>query len=91
MMAARSRIAPLFVPLITALVAEERDAVLLSFTAIEELIGAPLPMRLRVYSAAWTQKTQSIARALSAAGWRGRLDYPGRRVIFRRVTVEPEA
>lgn len=89
-MAGRSRIAARFAPLVTALGAEKRDEVILTFTAIEAIIGAPLPLRLRIDSGDWTHKTLALVQAVRAAGWWSGLRPQIPSVAFRRLPVAPE-
>jgi hypothetical protein len=68
-------LAQLLAPVVAHVVHADGDTLTLSFAEIEQLIGAPLPMRAKVSPDPWQATRQPTGRALKAAGWRAKLDY----------------
>jgi hypothetical protein len=66
--------------------AHDGDTLALTFDEIEEIIGESLSMAWRTRASLWSSEgtKRSIVRLLRDAGWRARLDYVNRRVVFRR-------
>jgi hypothetical protein len=58
----------LFAPLRTYLGAQDGDACVLSFTDLETIIGAPLPMRYRTDTQRWTDGTKAHVRQQRVTG-----------------------
>jgi hypothetical protein len=71
-------------PLIDYLAGRAERDVVLSFAAIENLIGASLPTTAQADSSYWSGSRQAHTRALHALGWRARLDYKTECVRFVR-------
>ena len=80
---------PKYYPLQLHLAAQPGDAITLTFTQIEQIIGAPLPPS--AYVRTWWanqrgQRGHSPARAWQGAGWRVQAaDMPARTVTFTRL------
>jgi hypothetical protein len=72
--------------IVARVIAHDGDALALSFEEIAALIGEPLPLRWRTETGKWNANRggRSLIKALRAAGWRSKLDYANRRVVFRR-------
>jgi hypothetical protein len=77
----------LLAPVVAHVVHHDGDALTLSFAEIEDLIGAPVPLRAKVWPDAWQSLYLPTGHALKAAGGRATLDYRQRRVIFRRIAA----
>ncbi len=75
-------------PLVDYLAAQEGAEVVLTFAAIEAIIGDVLPTSAYVVPAHWSGTQSAHTRALRALGWRGRVDRHTWRVRFTRDTEE---
>jgi len=70
-------------PLADYLIAHvDAGQLVLAFSAIEAIIGATLPMAMRVDTSAWNSAHHVYVRAWEAAGWVATLDWRNRRVVF---------
>jgi hypothetical protein len=77
-------LAQLLAPVVAYVVHADGAAFTLSFAEIGELIGAPLPMRVKVWADTW--QLVSLPTGRHCKQWAGaRLDFPQRHVIFRRI------
>ncbi len=56
----------------------------LTFDQIEAVIGAPLPVAMRIETGLWNGAHLAYVRAWQAAGWVATLDRRNRRVVFTR-------
>lgn len=72
-----------YAPLVAHLAAQRASSVACTFAMIEGIVGFPLPRTARTVAGFWTDRPRAHVRAWEAAGWRARLDFPGRRVVFR--------
>ncbi len=60
------------------------SAIVLTFGAIEAIIGVPLPKTMQVDSSAWNSAHHAYVRDWGAAGWVATLDGRNRQVVFAR-------
>jgi len=63
-------------------------AIVLTFGAIEAIIGVPLPKTMQVDTSAWNSAHHVYVRAWEAAGWVATLDLRNRQVVFTRDAEE---
>ncbi len=75
-------------PLIDHVAKQPEEAVTLSFTEIEAIIGNPLPETIQVDTAMWNNTGSAIVWRLEALGWRARLDRRNHCVHFTRDADE---
>ncbi len=72
-------------PLANYLIAQrDTEEVVLAFSAIEAIIGVPLPKTMQVDTSAWNSAHHVYVRAWAAAGWVATLDWHNSRVRFTR-------
>ncbi len=71
-------------PLVAYLAAQRAPEVVCTFAHIEGIVGFPLPRTARTVTGFWTDRLRSHVRAWEAISWYAHLDFPNRRVIFRR-------
>jgi len=71
-------------PIIAYLAAQRGSEVTCTFAQIEGIVGFPLPRTARTVTGFWTDRLRPHVRAWKQAGWQAHLDFPNRRVIFRR-------
>ncbi len=72
-------------PLVAYLATQRESPVECTFAEIEGIIGFPLPRTARTVAGFWTDQRRMHVRAWEEAGWRARLDFPNRQVIFRSL------
>jgi len=76
-------------PLADYLIAHvDAGAIVLAFSAIEAIIGVPLPKTMQVDTSAWNSAHHVYVRAWEAAGWVATLDWRNRQVVFIRDAEE---
>ena len=76
-------------PLADYLIAHvDAGAIVLAFSAIEAIIGVPLPKTMQVDTSAWNSARHVYVRAWEAAGWVATLDWRNRQVVFIRDAEE---
>ncbi len=77
-------------PIVDLLAATAGDAVTLTFAEMEGLIGGALPTSAYTNARYWSGLQGSAlphVRAMSALGWRGRIDFRNQCVRFTRVAA----
>lgn len=90
-LAAQSLPASKYGPLAEFLARQDRQQVPMTFSAIEAVIGAPLPASARTHRAWWSNNPTNnvMTRAWLAAGYRtAEVDMAGERLVFER---DPDA
>ncbi len=75
-------------PLIDHVADQTEEAVTLSFTEIEAIIGNPLPETMQVDASLWKSAKYALVWRLNARGWRAQLDRLDRCVLFTRNADE---
>jgi len=75
-------------PLIDHVADQTEEAVTLSFTEIEAILGSPLPESMRVDTSLWNGAEAALVWRLEAQGWRARLDRRNQCVHFTREDEE---
>ena len=75
-------------PLIDHVVAQTGEAVTLSFTEIEAILGSTLSETMQVDTALWNSTQYALVWRLEAQGWRARLDRRNHCVHFTRDADE---
>lgn len=71
-------------PLVDHVAAQAEGRVTLSFTAIEAIVGGPLPETMQVDTSLWNKADKALVWRLQDLGWRARLDRRNRCVHFTR-------
>ena len=61
---------------------KDASQLVLAFSAIEAIIGVPLPKTMQVDTSAWNSAHHVYVRAWQVAGWVATLDWRNRRVVF---------
>jgi hypothetical protein len=79
---ARCRATTKYEPLVAHLAIQRDSVVDCTFATIEAIVRFPLPRTARTVAGFWTDRLRPHVRAWEEAGWRARLDFPNRRVIF---------
>ncbi len=75
-------------PLVDYLAAQEGAEVVLTFAAIEAIIGAPLSLSATIMPALWHAMTHPYVRQWREMGWRARFDRRNRCIHFTRAAQE---
>lgn len=71
-------------PLVAYRAMQRESLIECTFAEIEAIIGFPLPRTARTVAGFWTDHRRMHVRAWEEAGWRARLDFSNRQVVFRR-------
>ncbi len=66
----------------------DAEEIILTFAAIEAILGGPLSVTAQVSPSWWSGRVQPHTRTWRALGWRGRLEQRDRCVHFTRPEEE---